>query len=397
MNYWPAEETNLSECAMPFFTYVDSLREVRKEQTHAYYLNGVKSPAVPKKSVRGWTVQTENNIFGAGSFKWNPPGSAWYCLQFWEHYAFSVDKEFLRNVAYPVMKEVCEFWQDHLIALPDGTLVTPDGWSPEHGPEEPGVTYDQEIVWNLFDNCIEASKVLDCDADFRAEVVAMRDKLAKPAVGKWGQLKEWMTDRDDPNDTHRHVSHLFALYPGREISPLTTPDLSKAAAVSLTHRGDLSTGWAMAWRINFWARLLDGDHAHTLLHNFLHIVGKGAKMNYGAGGGVYSNLFCAHPPFQIDGNFGACVGIAEMLLQSQTGTLQILPALPSAWPAGSVHGLRARGNIEVDIAWKGGELTSLTLRSPTPTSCTVQYRHRQITLPLAGDKPLRLDGALAAE
>jgi len=250
MNYWLAEPTNLAECAIPFFDYVDSLRGVRGEATRQHYPN-----------VRGWTVQTENNIFGAGSFKWNPPGSAWYAQHYWEHFAFTGDRDFLRKTAYPVLKEVTQFWEDHLVERADGALVTPDGWSPEHGPEEPGVTYDQEIVWDLFTNYLEASAVLGVDAEYRQKVGQLREKLLKPKIGAWGRLQEWPEDRDDIRDEHRHVSHLFALHPGRQISPVATPELANAAKVSLSARGDQSTGWAMAWRISFWARLLAGDHA----------------------------------------------------------------------------------------------------------------------------------------
>ena len=393
MNYWPAEPANLAECALPLFDLVDSqLPAWRKATAAAKEFNTADNQ--PAK--RGFAIRTSHNIFGGMGWNWDNTANAWYGLHYWEHYAFGGDKDYLRKTAYPYLKEVCEFWEDHLKTLPDGKLVVPMGWSPEHGPHEDGVSYNQEIVWDLFNNYVAAADALGVDKTYRDKIAALRDRLATPGIGSWGQLLEWMTEKtgtnavakspelDTPEDHHRHTSHLFGVYPGRQISVANTPELAKASKVSLDARGD--TGdvreWSFAWRTALYARLHDGEGAHRELQQLF------------SARNTCPNLFGLHPPMQMDGNFGITAGVCEILLQSHEGEINLLPALPKAWPEGSVKGLRARGDFTVDIEWKNRKLISATIHSLAGNPCHVRYGNTTRDLKIKQGGTLQLNGNL---
>jgi len=382
MNYWLAEPANLADCHLPLFDLIQSQLEPWRKATQAD-----KEFRTASGRTRGWALRTSHNISGGLGWKWDKTANAWYCLHLWEHYAFGGDKEYLKTVAYPIMKETCEFWEDHLKALPDGRLVVPKAWSPEHGPDEDGVSYSQEIVWDLFNNYVAAADALGADKAYRDQVAAMRDKLVTPKIGKWGQLQEWMVDRDDPKDQHRHTSHLFAVYPGRQISVARTPELAKAAAVSLAARGeagDSRRSWTWPWRCALWARLGQADDAGRMVRGLLTY-------------NMLPNLFANHPPFQMDGNFGITAAICEMFLQSQDGDIVLLPALPKAWPTGRVSGLCARGGFEVDIAWQDGKLVEATVRSRLGSPCKVRYGGKTADLKIPAGGAAAINGDLAAK
>jgi alpha-L-fucosidase 2 len=390
MNYWLAEQTNISGCHLPLLYWIENLAKVSK-----------LSPDTVRNVPKGWIIYSTNNALG-GPSRWrvHRPGSAWLSSHFWEHFQFTNDTVFLRERAYPLLKELVEYWQGHLDENAKGQLISPDGWSPEHGPgkdEEdkkpyPGASYDQQIVYDLFSNYIDAARILKLDKAFREKAEITRSRILGPQIGRWGQLQEWMEDVDDSTDLHRHNSHMFAVHPGKQISPLTTPDLANAAIRSLQSRGDLSTGWSAAWKINIWARLFQPDKAYHEIKTSLRAAYTDGKNE--SDSGIYKNLFSAYPPFQIDANFGYTSGVAELLLQSHTGVIHFLPALPKAWSKGKVAGLKARGNVEVSMEWQGNTLRSATVTPASSGTYTFRYAALAKTIALTGGKLYRFDARL---
>ena len=388
MNYWPAEETNLSELHLPMIDFIKHAAVTGRVTATQFY------------HAHGWAVHHNSDIWamsypvgdlGRGDPTWAnwTMGSPWLSQHLWWHYQFTKDKTYLKNTAYPLMTGAARFCLDWLVPY-QGYLVTAPSVSPENVfIDEKGnkasvsiaTTMDISIIRDLFDNLINASNELGADRYFRDSIIAARAKLYPFHVGKKGNLQEWYKDFEDAEPHHRHVSHLFGLYPGNQISPVNTPDLAAAAIRTLELRGDDGTGWSLAWKINFWARLLDGNHSYRLLKDLLRSTDK-TTANYGGGGGSYTNLFDAHPPFQIDGNFGGLAGMSEMLLQSQTGEIYLLPALPDAWATGKISGLKARGNFTISINWKNKKIVSASVLSVVGGKCRIRT-----------NQPIRIAGA----
>lgn len=380
MNYWPAELLNLSPMHDPLFNMIDELQETGKRTAKVHY------------NAPGWVLHHNTDLWrgtapiNASNHGIWVTGAAWLCHHLWEHYQFTQDKDFLRNRAYPIMKEAALFFNTFLIKDPKtGWLISTPSNSPEHGGLVAGPTMDHQIIRDLFKNVIQAGELLNTDKALRDTLQTKYAKIAPNQIGKHGQLQEWMEDVDDPNDKHRHVSHLWGQYPGYEINWDETPDLMKAARQSLIERGDEATGWSIGWKTNLWARFKDGNHAYKMIQLLLSPA-KGA--------GSYPNLFDAHPPFQIDGNFGGAAGMGEMLVQSHTKYLDILPALPTAFANGEVRGICARGGFELNIKWQNGKLENVEVMSKAGNECLLRYEGKTITIKTEKGKTYKFNSSL---